>query len=180
MDESFIPHHPLINELQIAMLPLSRDLPVVHSMLKWAKGTLEQNDLRPSFAWMLTGGLNLSHAAQVEKISALRKSAQEIATPLKELMHNILQFSSFKPIEKALIAFHKHYLEIPAIDNEIHLLYLGTDLFQNKELITRLLEYTEKLIALQEASTVLKKSVIDSLLKNLSFSLNNSPFKTKH
>ncbi len=178
MDKTFLPHRPLLEELQIALLPLTKDLATVHSMLKWAKTTIEGKDAPTNFAWMLSDGLNLSHENQVEKISSLRKSVQDLSQPLKELMRNILQFSSFKPVEKSLIALHKSYLELPAIDNEMHLLYLGTDLFESQELIEKLLTFTEKLIKLQELSAELKKNLIDSLLKNLSFSLDSDSTKS--
>jgi hypothetical protein len=89
-------------------------------------------------------------------------------------MLHILEFSHFKPIEKALISLHKTYLEVPSIDKEMHLLYLGTDLFENKELLTKLLLFTEKLLEVKELNHQLKKLLIDSLIQNLSFSLNKS------
>lgn len=175
MNNSFLPHRPLFDELQITMTQIIRELPIIHSMLKWTKATIDREALPINLGWMLAGNLNLSQEKQVEKLNALRLNIQELSPTVKELMRHILQFSRVKPIEKALIAFHKSYLEIPIIDNEIHLLYLGSDLFENRELLTKLLLFTEKLLILQEASTHLRKAIIDTLLQNLSLSLDKFP-----
>lgn len=180
MDKTFLPYRNLFDEIQIVMTPINRDLPTVHSMLKWAKATIDREVLPVNFGWMLSSNIPLSQEKQVEKLSALRLSAQELSRPLKEIMRHILQFSHLKPIEKALISFHKSYQDIPFIDNEIHLLCLGTDLFENKELLEKLLIFTEKLAKLQESSTLLKKALLDTLLQNLSLRLDSTlEYKTE-
>ena len=175
MDKTFLPHTALFDELQIELTQVSRDLPLVSSMLKWVKATTDKEALPINFGWMLSSELNLSHEKQVEKLSALKARAQDLSRPLKELMQHILQFSHLKQVEKALISLHKSYLEIPQIDNEMHLLYLGTDLFENKELLAKLLLFTEKLTKLQESSLLLKKAILDTLIQNLSMSLDKTP-----
>ena len=174
MNKTYLPHRNLFDELQIELTPILRELPLVHSMLKWTKATVDRESLSINFGWMLSNELNLSHEKQIEKISALRMSTQKLSRPLKELMRNILQFSSLKPIEKALIQFHNSYLDIPSIDNEMHLLCLGTDLFENKDLLAKLILFAEKLSKLQEASSMLKKALLDSLLENLTLSLEKN------
>ena len=174
MDKSFLPHHQLFDELQIVMTQIVRELPVVNSMLKWTKATLDREALPINLGWMLSNNLSLSQEKQAEKLNALRLSIQELSPTIKELMRHILQFSRMKPIEKALIAFHKSYVEIPLIDNEINLLCLGSDLFENRELLSKLLLFTEKLLKLQEASTHLKKALIDTLLQNLSLNFEKA------
>ncbi len=171
MNRSELPCHSLFDELQNAMIPIMRDLPLTHSMLKWANATLNGEEKPINLNWMLSSKMDLSHEKQVEKISSLKTSTLEFSRPLKELMRHILQFSNFKPIEKSLIILHKTYLEIPSIENELHLLYLGTDLLQSKLLVEKLLLYTEKLKKLQETATELKKALLNSLIQNLSFEI---------
>ncbi len=179
MSKSYLPHQRLFNELQLVMIPISQELLVVSSMLKWTKTTLSRTEPSHNFAWMFSSNTHLTPKRQMEKISALRKCVQELKPPLKELMHHILEFSAHKQIEKNLIAFHKTYLEIPSIDNELHLLYLGSDLFENQDLLDKLLLFTEKLQKLHESSLLLKKSLLDELLQGLSFSLNGELFAPK-
>ncbi len=162
MNRSFLPHEPLFHEIQIAMIPIGQDLLIAQSMLRWAKNTLELKE-HPTCLF--------SHNP-IEKLSSLRKSTQELSRPLKELMLHVLEFSSFKSIEKSLIAFHKIYLTLPQIDSELHLLYLGEDLYSNFELLTKLLLFTDTLAKLVESSLILKKALLDELLNTLSFSLD--------
>jgi hypothetical protein len=171
MNKTYLPHQNLFDELQLSMIPIARDLLVINSLLKWVKSTVYGEDLSHNFAWMLSKQLASSPKKQIELLTSLRQSTRDFATPLKELMRHILEFSSFKPVEKALIALHKSYLEVPQIDNEMHLLYLGTDLFQNKELLNKLLLFTEKLLEVKTLNQQLKKLLIDSLIQNLSFTL---------
>jgi hypothetical protein len=177
MNKAYLPHQRLFDELQLAIIPISKDLLVVSSMLKWTKATMTPGQPLHNFAWMFSSDAHLTPKQQVEKISALKKSVQELKIPLKELMHHILEFSTYKEIEKNLISLHKSYLEIPSIDNELHLLYLGTNLFENQDIMNKLLHFTEKLQRFHETSLQLKKSLIDQLLQGLSFSLNNNIFK---
>ncbi len=174
MNKTYLPHQNLFDELQLTMVPITRDLLVINSLLKWVKSTVYVEDLSHNFAWMLSKELASSPKKQIELLTALRQSTRDFASPLKELMRRILEFSTFKPVEKALIALHKSYLEVPQIDNEMHLLYLGTDLFQNKDVLNKLLLFTEKLLEVKELNLQLKKLLIDSLIENLSFTLEKS------
>lgn len=169
MEHAILPHNHLFDELQLAMLPITKELPIIQSLLKWAKSTIDRKETPISLSWIVDNRM------QIETLSSLRKSLQELSHPLKELMSHLPQFFPFKPIKDALITFNKNYLEIPPIDNELHLLCLGADLFENKELLTKLILFTEKSLKLQEAATTLKKALLDELLHNLSFSPNSLP-----
>lgn len=173
MNKTYLPHQKLFDELLVSMIPISKELLIINSLLKWMKATREKN-LTYNFAWMLSKELTDSPKKQIELLANLRTHAKDYANPLKELMLHILEFSQFKSIEKALISLHKSYLEVPSIDKEMHLLYLGTDLFQNSELLDKLLLFTEKLLEVKELNQQLKKLLIDSLIQNLSFSLEKS------
>jgi len=174
MKRTDLPCHALFDELQNALIPIIRDLPQTHSLLKWVKTTQNGEEKPINLSWMLTNKMDLSHEKQVEKISSLQKSTLEFSRPLKELMGHILQFSSFKHVEKSLIVLHKAYLDMPSIETELHLLYLGTDLLQDKSLATKLLQYTEKLNKLQGTATELKKALLSTLIDNLSFNLEEN------
>lgn len=174
MNKNYLPHQNLFDELQLSMIPISKELLAINSLLKWIKATLEKQNLTHNFAWILSKDLADSPEKQIEVLTNLRKHTKDYGNPLKELMLHILEFSEFKPIEKALISLHKTFLEVPSIDKEMHLLYLGTDLFQNKELLDKLLLFTEKLLEVKNQQQQLKKLLIDSLIQNLSFSIERS------
>jgi len=159
MRKLLLPHEILFDEIQITMLAIAKELPHTQAVLRFAKGL-------PTC---------ITHHDPVEKLTTLRKSTKELASPLKQLMHHIAKFSPFKPIEKALIALNKSYLNIPPIDSELHLLILGTDIFENQELVEKFLRFTNSLELLQTDALRLQKAVLNEFLSHITLTLDRIP-----
>jgi hypothetical protein len=171
MNRSYLPHIDLIDKLQLGALQLSKELAIVKSMLNWSKDLKELHQPK-SLAWMLSGqALLTSPPLQVEKIKMIREEILDLGCTLKELMQHILEFSSFKNIEKTLIEMQKSYNEIPQIEHEINLIAFGEDLLESLGVIEKLIDYIAKAQKVVEHTNQLKKHLLENIISNLAFSL---------
>lgn len=173
-----IPHQKLLDALQVAMLPIIHQLPVVTSMLKWAKAATDGKTITGPMGWMMIVDPEWTNQDQTDHFINLKRSVSEIKKPLVQIISHIHEFSSIKSIEKALIAFQQSYKELPIIDPELALLKLGHNLFENKDLIPNLLDYVEKLSKLQEKGSNLKQIVVREVINRLSIpAREEKPFR---
>ena len=69
MNKSYLPHIDLIDKLQLGALHLAKELPILKSMLNWAKEIGEKTEEPKSVAWMISNeALLTSPQIQIEKI----------------------------------------------------------------------------------------------------------------
>lgn len=167
-----IPHQHLLDELQLLMLTIVHQLPVVSSMLKWAKATVDGKPIPGPMGWMMIVDPEWTNQDQINHLVALRQSVSELKKPLHQIMTHIQEFTHIKPIERAIFALHRAYKELPIIEPEMELLKLGHNIFENKELIPNLVEYTEKVSKLQEKGSHLKQTVVHEIINRLSIPTN--------
>jgi hypothetical protein len=171
MNRSYLPHIDLIDKLQLGALHLANELPILKSMLNWAKEIGDKTEEPKSLAWMISNqALLTSPQIQIEKIKIIREETNDFGLTLKEIMQHILEFSEFKPIEKILIEMQKSYNEIPFIEGELNLLAFNTDLLENKDLVRKLIEYLTKVQKIIEHTSNLKKCLLENIISNLSYS----------
>ncbi len=151
-----VPHILLLDMLQLALLPIGKDLFLVRSHLKWAKATLEGT--------LIPG---LTYENPKDRLTRIHAALTEAGPPLKTLMGHILAFTPFTPLKQALLDLNRDYQALPAIDTELNLMHLGTDPLEDKELVLTLLLFTDHLLPLQQSHLLLKKSLLNELIRSM-------------
>ena len=73
----------------------------------------------------------------------------------------------FTPLKQALLDLNRDYQALPAIDTELNLMHLGTDPLEDKELVLTLLLFTDHLLPLQQSHLLLKKSLLNELIRSM-------------
>lgn len=161
-----LPCHPLFEEIQLTMLLIQHQLPIVQSMFKWANDTLEQRASPSSCGWMLIMDGCWTKESRYEHFIALKKTVTELKVPLKALMHRIHELALHRPIQSASLDLHISYQRLPPIEPVIHRLTLGDNLLDHKDLLTSLLSYIDGVDTLQSKAAFLKQLVLRETIKH--------------
>lgn len=163
-----LPCHPLFEEIQLTMLLIQHQLPIVQSMFKWASDTLERRVDNCSVGWMLIMDGGWTKKSSIEPLLSLKKAVSELNPPLKELMHRIHELCLHRPIQSAFLDFHKSYHKLPPIEPAVNRLTLGENLLDNKDLLHIFLRYIESVANLQPKAALLKQLVIHETIEQAS------------
>jgi len=168
--------HLLLEELNVAMLPIAHQTPIVKSMLKWAKTAVEKpTESTTPRAWMLLMDGNWTNSAHIKNLTALKRSVQDLHPIAKKITEQMQLFSSHKAIYKEIQSFTKCYRNLPVIEPEIQLLMMNHNLFDNKELLPNLLHYVSELEMLQITANNLKKLVLHDSIVHIDLHLDSEP-----
>ena len=170
---NFIPHHTVLDELQVAFLPIIQQLPIVQSMLKWANAISSEENPN-QMGWMFANNGKWNTEDQTEAIFSLSYAFDQLSGPIRKTELHLAEFQSHEKIGSSLEKLLAAYKEIPTIKSEIKLLKEGHSLFENPEAITHLITYTKALTKLQERSSHLKDIVIREVIDHLSLSIHQS------
>ena len=164
-----LPHHNLLDQIQLNAVSLSHELPIVQSLIKWIQKTLHQKQDSHPIGWMFVSCSALSHSEQVEKIVGLNESLSQLRKSVKTLVIHVGSYAKHhKKIEKALFTLNDSFRKIPPIEHEIQLLKMNTSLFDEPDAVGYLLDYTEKTAEMLKKVSHLKQAIIDEVLHSLS------------
>jgi hypothetical protein len=145
-----IPHQELLDELQIGLLAIAGQLPLLSSIFRWTQSALEKKDSSHRLGWMIVVDKPWTPKDQIDRFITLKRSVHSLHSPLQSLISDIKDFSPFPKIQDALQNFEKIYKSLPLIEPELHLLSLGQTLLENKELIPHFIAYIEHVAKLEE------------------------------
>lgn len=169
MKKKPLPHHDLLDRVQLAVIPIIHELPLIQSMLKWAKHITEGTTHSHPMGWMLISENDWSQERQIEKLSQLAHSTNELGKALKPLVSKLKEFhTEHQKIERAIFTLNATYREIPLIDPDIQLLKLGHSLFENPDLVAHLYQYVEKTSHMLTKAAYLKQVLFDDVINSLS------------
>lgn len=164
-----MPHHDLLDKVQLSVIPIIHELPMMQSLLKWVKHMLDGKSQAHPMGWMLLSEDNWSQEAQIEKLSRLCHSVNELGKSLKPLMSNIQDFAKdHRKIERAIYTLHGAYREIPMIEPDIQLLKMGHTLYDNPDLVAHLFDYAEESSTTLTKASHLKQVLFDEIIDGLS------------
>ena len=162
-----IPHASLLQDLQLGMLTIFHQLPIVSSMLRWAKAASEGGPMIGAMGWMIVVDPEWTKQDQIDHLTALRRSIIDLKAPLDELLLRLGDFSHIQPLRKAITSFYNAYQELPLIEPELQLLQLGHNIFEDKAILPHLIDYIEKVSKLQEQGSHLKHLLVHEVINRL-------------
>ncbi len=171
MSKKTLPHHDLLDQVQLNVILIVHELPMIQSLLKWVKYTAEGKHPSNPMGWMLLSDREWTHKEQIEKLSQLSNSVLELGKPLRLLQKGINAFSeNHKKIERAIFTLNAAYAEIPFIETDIQLMKLGHSLFEDQELTSHFLLFSDKTSQMLKKASNLKQTILDEVIASLSFS----------
>ena len=165
-----MPHHELLERVQLSVIPIVHELPPIQSLLKWVKHINEGKTQDHPMGWMVLSEENWSQEAQIEKLTRLCHSVNELGKSLKPLMSNVKDYEeTHKKVERSIYTLHGAYREIPMIEPDIQLLRIGHSLYENPDLVDHLFNYADKTSTTLTKASHLKQVLFDEIMEGLSF-----------
>ena len=166
-----LPHHDLLDELQLCVVPIVHELPAVTSGIKWIRNALDGTHNNNPIGCMLFSDGTWSSEKQIEKLLRLNLSVKSLKKPLRQLYAGLKSFNkNHQKIERAIFAMNAVYREIPPIDSQIELLKLGQTLFEDPNLVMHLTDYVDKTSEMLKKASTLKHTIVNEVISSLSFS----------
>ena len=163
-----LPHHQLLDRVQLAIIPVVHELPVIQSMLKWIKYIIDGKTHSHPMGWMLISENDWSQDRQIEKLTQLSHSTNELGKALKPLVCVLKEFAKdHQKIERAIFTLDASYKEIPLIDPDLQLLKLGHSLFESPDLVEHLYNYVEKTSTMLTKASYLKQILFEDVIEGL-------------